>query len=173
MPKIIAVIIESILCVFVLWALSFLSTVLHEMGHALGYMIATGDRNGHIRVGSGKKLLSIGRLTVKLLPFDGCFTPPEEHKIDTKAKLITTLAGGPFVSLLLVIGLLLLKLKGISLHSEIIAPSAVEFFLSCALSINLFILTLSLLPAHYFHGEMKGMETDGLQILHAIRRKAE
>ena len=35
------------------------------------------------------------------------------------------------------------------------------------------ILILSLLPAHYFHGEMKGMETDGLQILHAIRRKAE
>ena len=58
MPKTIAIIIEFAIFVCALWVLTFLSTFLHEVGHALGYMIATGDRHWHIRVGSGKKLLN-------------------------------------------------------------------------------------------------------------------
>ncbi len=170
MPKIIAIIIELAIFVCALWVLSFLSTFLHEVGHALGYMIVTGDRHWHIRVGSGKKLLNTKRLTVKLFPFDGCFMPPEKNKIDTTAKLIAILSGGPAVSLILVAVLLLVKLGGISLHSEVIASSAIESFISSAFSINLFILTLTLIPTHYFHGETKGMETDGLQIINAIKR---
>ena len=41
----------------------------------------------------------------------------------------------------------------------------------CALSINAFTLVMSLLPTHYFHGEIKGMETDGLQIIRAVRER--
>ena len=54
MPKIIAIIIEFAIFVCALWVLTFLSTFLHEVGDALGYMIATGDRRWHIKVGSGK-----------------------------------------------------------------------------------------------------------------------
>lgn len=170
MPKIIAMIIELALTVCALWVIAFLSTFLHEAGHALGYMSATGDGHWHIRVGSGKKLLNTKRLTVKLFPFDGCFMPSEKPVIDTTAKLIATLSGGPAVSLILVAVLLPVKIKGISLQSAVIASGAMEFFLNCALFINLFILILALLPTHYFHGEIKGMETDGLQIIHAIKR---
>ena len=169
MPKIIAMIIELAILVCALWFLSFLSTFLHEVGYAIGYMIATGDRYWHIRVGSGKKLLTTKRLTVKLLSFDGCFIPSEKNKIDTTAKLIATLSGGPAVSLILVAVLLSIKFGGISLHSEVIASDAIDFFVSSAFSINLFILILALIPIHYFHGEMKGMETDGLQIINAIK----
>lgn len=169
MPKIAAMIIELSIFVCALWVLFFLSTLLHEVGHALGYMIATGDRHWHIRVGSGRKLLNTKRLTVKLLPFDGFFAPLEENKIDTTAKLIAMLSGGPVVSLIFVAVLLLAKLGGISLHSSFIASDAMESFVSIALSINLFILILSLIPVHYFHGEIKGMETDGLQIINAIK----
>ena len=98
---------------------------LSEIGHALGYMISTGDRHWHIRV----------------------------------------------VSLLLVIGPLLFKLGAISLHSEILAPSAVESLINIAFYINLFTLVLSVISTHYFHGEMKGMETDGLQIINAIKNQ--
>ena len=136
-------------------------------------MIATGDRHFHIRVGSGKKLLKTRWLTVKLLPFDGCFMPTEKDKADTKAKLIMMLSGGPAVSLILSAVLLLAKSGGITLHSEVITSDAVEFFISSALSVNLFILVLSLIPAHYFHGEIKGMETDGLQIIHAMKEKTD
>ncbi len=54
MLKIIAIIIELALYVCALWLLFSLSSFLHEVGHALGYMIATGDKHWHIRVGWGK-----------------------------------------------------------------------------------------------------------------------
>lgn len=170
MPKIIATVIELALSVCVLWVLFFLSTFLHEVGHALGYRISTGDRHWHIRIGWGKILLKAKRLTVKLFPFDGCFLPSEKDMINTTAQLIATLAGGPAVSLILAALLLSVKFGGVSLRSEVLASSAIEFFLNSALFINLFILILSLIPTRYFHGEIKGMETDGLQIIHAIKR---
>ena len=171
MPKIIAVIIELVIFVFSLWVLFFLSTFLHELGHALGYMVATGDRQWNIRVGWGKRILNTKRFSVGLLPFDGYFTPLEKDKINTRAKLIAILSGGPIVSLILVIGLAFLNFGGISFNSEVITPEAIEFFINAAFFINLFILIMSLIPAHYFLGEIKGLETDGLQIINAFKNK--
>ena len=171
MPRAIAVIIELALLVCGLWTLSCLSTLLHEMGHALGYVLATGNGHWHIRVGSGKTLLDTRRLTVKLVPFDGCFTPLHTDAIDTDAKLIAILAGGPIASLVAVFGLSLLMLGDVPLNLGFLAPSAVESFLNSALFINVFTLVLSVIPTHYFHGEVRGMETDGLQILNAIRSR--
>ena len=62
---------------------------------------------------------------------------------------------------------------GISFRSDILAEGAMEFFLNFALLLNLFILLLSLAPVHYFHGEVKGLETDGLQIIHALKRNMD
>ena len=168
MPTIIAVIFEILICVCVLWVISFLSTLFHELGHAAGYMLSTGGRRWHIRVGSGKKLLETKSLTVKLLILDGYFDPAE-NRIDTKAKLISTLSGGPAASLVLVTALLLLRSAGVSFESEILASGTIEFFLNYALFYNLFILITSVIPAHYFSGEIRGMETDGLKILNALR----
>ena len=169
MPKTAAVIIELSVFICAFWVMSFLSTFFHELGHAVGYMLATGDRHWHIRVGWGKRLLNTKPLTVNLLVFDGFFTPSEK-KIDTKAKLITTLLGGPVFSLLLVAGISVLKFGGLSFQSDFFSDGAVEFFLNSALSINLFILVLSIAPVRYFHGKIKGLETDGLQIIHALKR---
>ena len=171
MPRMIAIIIELIILVCGLWVLAFLSTFLHELGHALGYMIAAGGRGWSIRVGFGKCILKTKRLTFGLLPFDGFFTPLGEKKIDTAAKLIATLSGGPAASLILVAGLLLLRFGGITFDSEVITADAIVFFINTALYINLFIFVLSLLPTHYFLGEIKGLETDGLQIINAIKRQ--
>ena len=168
MPKIIAVIIELFVCICALWVISFLSTLLHELGHAAGYMLSTGGRHWHIRVGSGKKLLETKALTVKLLILDGYFEPAE-NRIDSKGKLISTLSGGPAASLLLVIVLLLLRSGGASFNSGVITSGAIESFINYALFCNVFILVLSIIPAHYFCGEIKGSETDGLKILNAIR----
>ena len=168
MPKAIAVIIESAILLCALWTVSFLSTFLHEFGHALGYMLATGDRQWHIRVGWGKKLLNSRRLTVNLFVFDGCFDPAE-GRMKTKAHGVATLLGGPIVSLLLVAGLWCLISGGISVQTGILADGVIEFFVDLAFYINLFTLLLSLLPIHYFHGQVKGMETDGLKILRIIK----
>ena len=169
MLKILAIIIELFASIFVLWVLTLLSTLLHEFGHAIGYMLATGDRHWHIRVGWGKRLLHTKALTVNLLVFDGLFSP-SKREFDSKAKLIMTLLGGPVFSLVLVAGLLGLRCSGPVLQSDFFADSAMEFFLNTALSVNLFILVLSIVPIRYFHGEIRGLETDGLQILHTIRQ---
>lgn len=168
MLKILAVIVELVASLCALWVMILLSTLLHEFGHAIGYMLATGDWHWHIRVGWGKRILNTKLLTLNLLVFDGLFTPSEK-KIDSKAKLILTLLGGPIFSLLLVTGLSILKFGGISFQSVFWGDDAIKFFLNTAFSINLFILVLSIAPFHYFYGEIKGMETDGLQIIHAIK----
>ena len=108
---------------------------------------------------------------MKLIPLDGYFTPLEKGKINTRAKLIAILSGGPIVSLILVIGLGFLNFGGISFNLEVITPEAIEFFINAAFFINLFILIMSLIPAHYFLGEIKGLETDGLQIINAFKNK--
>ena len=103
---------------------------------------------------------------------DGVFVPAE-NRIDSKAKLIATLSGGPVVSLVLVIVLLLMRSGGVSLNSGIIASSAMESFINYELFCNVFILASSIIPAHYFFGEIKGMETDGLKIINAIKDREE
>ena len=167
MLKIIAFIVELIAAVFALWLISCLSCLFHEFGHAVGYMLATGDRHWHIRVGWGKCLLETKRLAVNLLVFDGLFTPAN-RTFETKGKLITTLLGGPVFSLLLAAGLAVMKFGGLPLPAGFLAESAAAIFLNAAFAINLWILVLSVAPIRYFYGEVRGLETDGLQILHAL-----
>ena len=111
-------------------------------------------------------------MTVKLLILDGYFDPVE-NRIDSKRKLISTLSGGPIVSLVLVIVLLPLRFGGVSFDSGIIALSSIESFINYALFCNAFILVLSIIPVHYFCGENKGTETDGLKIINAIKGREE
>ena len=167
-----AFILELIVLIIAVWLITFLSTLLHELGHALAYMLSTGGRRWHIRVGSGKRLLETKALTVKPMVFDGEFEPAED-RIDSKAKLIATLAGGPAVSLVLVVVLLILRYGGISFSSDIFAAGAISSVISYALYCNVFILVLSLIPGHYFFGEIKGMETDGMKILSAAKDKGQ
>ena len=149
MQKIAAVIFELIVLICSVWVIFFLSTLWHEFGHAVGYMIATKDRNWKIRVGWGKKILNSKRLKVNLLVFDGLFTP-SEMKIGSKGKLIITLLGGPVFSLIPVVGLLILRLDGLSFQTGFLADSAIEFFLNLVLLVNLFILILSKRKTPFF-----------------------
>ena len=172
MSKLFAFIIELTVSFIALWFLTFLSTLFHELGHALAYRLATGDRHWHIRVGWGKRLLHTKALTVNLLVFDGLFIPAGKP-IDTRGKRITTLLGGPAASLVLVLGLLVLKLRGLSFQSDLLADGVLEFFLNYAFFLNLFILLLAVAPIHYFHGEVRGLESDGLQIIHAMKKDGD
>lgn len=169
MPKMIAAMTELAVSLVALWFLTFLSAFMHELGHAIGYTLATGDKHWHIRVGWGKQLLNTKKLTVNLIVLDGSFTPLEQ-KIDTRAKLISMLSGGPIVSLLLVAGFLALRFAGSSFQSDFFTDSAIKWFLNFPLFGNLFILLFSLAPCHYFWGKIKGLESDGLQIIHALKK---
>ena len=172
MPWGIAVIIELAIFVCALWMISFLSTLVHELGHAVGCMFAAKDRHWHIRVGWGKRLLNTKPLTVNPMVFDGFFTPAKKM-IGTKAKLIMTFLGDPVFSLLTVAGLWGLRYGGLSLQSDFFADGVIEFILNAALSINVFILVLSAEPIRCSHWKIKGPESDGLQIIHAARNQSQ
>ncbi len=71
-----------------------------------------------------------------------------------------------------IIAAILLVFAGLSFQSGFLADGAIEFFLNTALSVNLAILILSVRPMRCFHGAIRGLETDGLQILHAVRKRS-
>ena len=172
MAKLITFTAETVIFLCGIWVLSLISVLLHEFGHALGYMLATGDRDWHIQVGQGKKLLDTKVLTVNLIVIDGCFAS-DEDKIDSTSQIVMMLSGGPIVSLLLVIGLLVLRSGWMSLSSELFAAGAIRALYYAALIINLFILLWSVIPAHGFFLDMENVGTDDMQIIDALKRHRE
>ncbi len=84
MLKTIGIVFELTIFVCALWMLFFLSTFLHEVGHALGYMLATGDRHWHIRVGWGKSLINSKEFTLNLLPFAGARLSFKTHPLNRR-----------------------------------------------------------------------------------------
>ena len=169
MPNLITILAKTVIFICAFWVLTLISVLLHEFGHALGYMLATGDRNWHIEVGQGKKILNTKVLTVNMIVVDGFFAPAE-NKIETNAQLVMTLSGGPIMSLLLVAGLLVLKFGGISPVSEVLASGMIKTLYFIALFINLLILLWSVIPAHGFFRDMEDVGTDVMQIINALKR---
>ena len=65
--------------------------------------------------------------------------------------------------------MLLVRSGTASFSSGFFAPGTVKFFVDYLLYLNLFIFAYSILPVHYAFGEIRGMESDGLQILNAVK----
>lgn len=166
MPIALAVIIELLLAVSLLWLTLFFSTLLHELGHAALFRLSTGDGRWQIRVGSGKTLLDTKRLCVKLFPIDGFFRPLERRAF-TRVQLVATLSGGPLVSLLLTVGLFLFSRLDFDEDLFLNVQSLVVW----ASYANAGIFLMSALPIFYFFGETRGYPSDGLQILRTLRKK--
>ena len=166
---VLALIIEMLALTCVCWVVFFLSTFAHELGHALVYMLTTGNTHWHIRIGSGKSLLKTQHFSIKLAVFDGAFEP-EEDRMESKSAILTLL-GGPLFSMILVGILLYTRVKIVTFDSAIISPEAILFISRLSLFVNTCILLYSLAPMHYFWGEVKGMESDILRIIRIIKSK--
>ncbi len=172
MLNLIGIIGKAAIFVCALWALTLLSLFFHEFGHALGYMLATGDRKWHIEIGQGKKILDTKALTVNLFVIDGYFTAFEDKSVST-AQQVLTLSGGPIASLLIIIGLLVLRFGGSPLSSEIAASGMLKALFLITLVINMFILLWSVIPANGFFRNMENVGTDVMQIINALKRRRE
>ena len=172
MLKLAVIIGKAAVFVCALWALTLLSLLFHELGHALAYTLATGDRNWHIEVGQGKKILDTKVLTVRMLVLDGYFLPDENRAGSVKQRVIT-LIGGPAASLLTVTGLLFLRSGGTALSREISASGLAGAVFWTALLINSFILFWSVIPGYGFFRNMEDVGSDVMQIIDTIKRPRE
>lgn len=166
---VLALIAEMLALICVYWLVFFLSAFAHELGHALVYILITGNTHWHIRVGSGKSLLKTQHFTIKLAAIDGEFNTNEDS-MESKTAILTLL-GGPLLSLILVGILLYTRLNIVTFDSVIFASEAILSILNLSLFVNISILLYTLAPVHYFWGEIKGMESDILQIVHIIKSK--
>jgi len=163
------IVVEMLVFACACWMVFFLSLFAHELGHAVVYMLITGNihTSWHLRVGSGKSLLKTKHFSIKLAVFDGVFEP-EEDRMESKTAILTLL-GGPLFSLILVGILLYTRLNIATFDSVIISSEAVPFFSNLSLSVNTGYLLSSLAPIHYCWGETKGMESDILRIINIIK----
>ena len=152
-----------------IWLLCLLSVLLHELGHALGYRISGGKAEWKICAGSGPGILGTEKFTFCLFPVGGYFDPREEPGTK-KAKLIT-LACGPLVTLLLAV----LYLAGCVCFFTFLNTQSALFAVLYPASrflmfYNLFLLFFTLIPIRY-RVICKGLESDGLQIIHVLKHE--
>ena len=164
-------IVEMLVLACMCWMVFFLSMFAHELGHAVVYMLITGNihTSWHLRVGSGKSLLKTKHFSIKLAVFDGVFEP-EEDRMESKTAILTLL-GGPLFSLIVVGILLYTRLNIATFDPMFISSEAITSILNLSLSVNTSILLCSLAPMRYFWGEVKGEESDILRIVHIVKSK--
>ena len=93
MSMVLAFFSDMLFFILLLWLACAASVFIHEMGHAMGYMLAAKSTGWQITIGSGKNIVRSKRWVVNLLPFGGLFLPAEENQLDTKGKQIAMLAG--------------------------------------------------------------------------------
>lgn len=161
----------NVLMIPLLWLMCWLSVMLHELGHAIGFRLGSGKGPWRVFVGSGPKLFKVGRLTLMLFPFGGYFIPDDEAEPKSKKGKLLMLAGGPLVSLLLTV------LFGI-LRFLIFAPDPSKgilydmlVYLSAYLLIfNLFQFLFTAIPLRY-RIICRGTVSDGMQFVHLLKQK--
>ena len=156
--------------ILLIWLLCLLSVFLHELGHALGYQFSTGKAKWKVIAGSGPRMFGTSRYIFCLIPAGGYFIPGEEAGTN-RAKIIT-LAGGPCVSLMqgILYGIIHFCIpefvqSGSGLHEILLSVSALLFYFN----FGQFLFTV--IPIRY-KIICKGLKSDGLQIIHAIRGKS-
>ncbi len=155
-----------------IWFLCLLSVFLHELGHALGCRITAGKIGWKILVGSGPKILSTAKITFFLIPVGGYFAP--EKELRAKKAKVTMLAGGPLFSLLLsglFFGICRFSFLGFiepgtELYEVLFPVSSFLFYF------NLFQLFFTAVPMRY-RVVCRGLESDGLQIIHALKHEKD
>ena len=155
--------------ILLIWYFCLLSVLLHELGHALGYRISGGKAEWKIRAGSGPEILSTAKFTFCLLPVGGYFDPREEP--GTKKAKLVTLAGGPVMSLLLTALFCACHFCFARRMDPDSALYEVLFQVSRFLMFfNFFQFLFTAVPMRY-RIICRGFESDGLQILHALKHE--
>ncbi len=160
-------ILRFLLIIPTLWITFFILTGFHELGHAVGYLLASRGKgpSWYIKIGKGEPFLKLERLRVGHVPVMGSFRVTEPFgKLSRKTRL-ATLAGGPLASLVLIVILLGLR--------SLVADEVFREYLKFMYHWTLVGFFLTALPLTYpsWLGEVR--YSDGRQILHLLQQREE
>lgn len=160
--------IKIILSIFLLFLVIIpIITFIHELGHAIPALLFTKEKV-LIRLGKRKntkasKNLKISRLTIEFSSFSPItgFTFWDDSKMNINQLLITYL-GGPLISLLLALLFYFLS-NNATFFSQSFMAFVGNWFL--------FQFAITAIPMYYpsFMGDYKGVESDGMRILHLFK----
>ncbi len=153
--------------ILLIWFLCLISVLFHELGHALGYRISGGKAGWRVIAGSGPEIIETSKYIFCLIPAGGYFLPEEETK--TNKEKLMMLAGGPVVSLLQAV----LYWAGCFCVFSFVQPESSLFEILFPASkflvfYNFFQFLFTVIPIRY-RVVCRGFESDGLQIVHALK----
>lgn len=146
-----------------------ISIFLHEMGHASAALCLT-KRNVFVYMGSLKQkseaTLALGRIKIYLSwGLAGAVFTEEKDEVLSKNQLIGIFAGGPIVTLLLVIAMIIV-------YITFPLKPFVENLVFAAGIFNIIKLIVTLVPTIYTAGPYAGRPSDGYQILAALGKRS-
>ena len=149
--------------------LCLISVLLHELGHAFCYRISSGKAGWKVITGSGPRMIGKSKYIFCLIPAGGYFIPKEAPERN-KAKVLMY-AGGPILSLMQAVlyGIIYFCFPefvrpGSNLYEILLSVSAFLFYF------NFFQCLFTVIPIRY-RVVCRGFESDGLQIVHALKNK--
>lgn len=147
-----------------------LSVLLHEIGHAIIYIIFTsGDVKIYIGdVPSERIQFRFGRLSIGfnnwLLRNTGGVESSEN--IETKRKGLLLYIAGPLMNIILIAVMLLLYFNPNVIHSLAFG----KYSILLLMMVNIYFLLFSLVPMKWHSGPMKGVKNDGTRILEYLNK---
>ena len=157
---------ETLINWVLLLLLFFIFGLAHELGHAAMSRIFFKDKGWIITMGSGPAIIRTKRLVVNLWFF-------VEGKINysvvdgkTSHQILRS-AGGFIVNIVFAALIFLFSIK----YSEADVLPFWWRIVPLALFANIVIVVVTMLPMKYFFGVVKGMPSDGLQILRLIKNR--
>lgn len=155
------------ICAFVI--VFQLTTIIHELGHAIPARIFSKDKvTIYLGVGDSKRNLKIGGLQVVIRGFDSFtgFALWNGDKLTRLGKLVSSI-GGPLISLMVGIGSLLIARN--------IANNALNNLFTFIAYYNLFQFIVTAIPVKYpsWWGAYGGTTSDGYKALAILKEKAQ
>ena len=170
MKLIIGFMFEVLVLIFLIWIINMFSIFVHEIGHAIGYIIATKNNNWNVRIGKGKIICKIGRFNIHLTPSTGCFYPIDMKEELSKTKIIDILIGGPLGSFLLLILLILLRNNINSLEPSIITLKTLICLTNYDIIFNIAMFITSVVPYKPRTWLLNGYVSDSYKILKLFKK---
>lgn len=140
-------ILNVMIYVFIIWIGCLLSIIIHEMGHAIGYMLSSREEKGswHIVAGRGKQILKTKRMRICAFPFTGYFEITKGMVSRRTALLMA--AGGPVASLLMTT--FLFVLLGSTFRTVLSSYEHIDSAARFVAFYNLWQFITSILPLRY------------------------